>query len=55
VVFYKHALRNALIPVVTLVGLTLAFLIGGEFIIETIYNIPGVGRLLVRAAMDNAI
>ncbi|KPK75335.1 MAG: peptide ABC transporter [Phycisphaerae bacterium SM23_30] len=52
VVLYKHALRNALIPVVTLVGLTLAFLIGGEFIIETICNIPGVGRLLVRAAMN---
>jgi peptide/nickel transport system permease protein len=51
-VFYKHALRNALIPVVTLLGVTLAFLIGGEVLTETVFNIPGVGRLLVRAALD---
>lgn len=53
VVFYKHALRNALIPVVTLLGVTVAFLIGGEVLAETVFNIPGVGRLLVRAALDN--
>jgi len=53
VVFYKHALRNALIPVVTLLGVTVAFLIGGEVLTETVFNIPGVGRLLVRAALDN--
>jgi peptide/nickel transport system permease protein len=53
VVFYKHALRNALIPVVTLLGVTVAFLIGGEVLVETVFNIPGVGRLLVRAALDN--
>jgi peptide/nickel transport system permease protein len=53
VVFYKHALRNALIPVVTLVGVTLVFLIGGEVLTETVFNIPGIGRLLVRAALDN--
>jgi peptide/nickel transport system permease protein len=52
IVLYKHALRNALIPVVTLVGMALAFLIGGEVMIETVFNIPGVGRLLVRAALD---
>lgn len=52
IVLYKHALRNALIPVVTLVGMALAFLIGGEVLIETVFNIPGVGRLLVRAALD---
>jgi peptide/nickel transport system permease protein len=52
IVLYKHALRNALIPVVTLVGLTLAFLIGGEVLIETVFNIPGLGRLLVRAALE---
>ena len=51
-VLYKHALRNALIPVVTLVGMALAFLIGGEVLIETVFNIPGIGRLLVRAALD---
>jgi len=42
VVFYKHALRNALIPVVTLLGVTVAFLIGGEVLAETVFNIPGV-------------
>jgi peptide/nickel transport system permease protein len=52
IVLYKHALRNALIPVVTLVGMALAFLIGGEVLIETVFNIPGIGRLLVRAALD---
>jgi peptide/nickel transport system permease protein len=52
IVLYKHALRNALIPVVTLVGMTLTFLIGGEVLIETVFNIPGLGRLLVRAALE---
>jgi peptide/nickel transport system permease protein len=52
IVLYKHALRNALVPVVTLVGVTLTFMIGGEVLVETVFNIPGVGRLLVRAALD---
>jgi peptide/nickel transport system permease protein len=52
VVLYKHALRNALIPVVTLVGMALAFLLAGEVMVETVFNIPGVGRLLIRAALD---
>ena len=52
IVLYKHALRNALIPVVTLVGMTLTFLIGGEVMVEKICNIPGVGRLMIRAAFD---
>jgi peptide/nickel transport system permease protein len=44
-VIFKHALRNALIPIVTLVGLSLPNLIGGSFIIETIFSWPGMGRL----------
>ncbi len=44
VVIYKHALRNALIPMVTLLGLSLAFLIGGAFVIESIFGWPGMGR-----------
>jgi peptide/nickel transport system permease protein len=52
IILYKHALRNALIPVITLVGMTLTFLIGGEVLIETVFNIPGLGRLLVRAALE---
>lgn len=51
-IHYKHALRNALIPVLTLTGLELVFLIGGEVLVETVFNIPGVGRLLIRAALD---
>jgi peptide/nickel transport system permease protein len=52
IVLYKHALRNALIPVITLTGMALAFLVGGDVMIETVFNIPGLGRLLVRASMD---
>ena len=52
IVIYKHALRNTLIPIATLIGVTLAFMIGGQVLIETVFNIPGLGRLLVRAAFD---
>lgn len=45
----KHALRNALIPVVTIVGLEVGSLLGGAIIIETIFAWPGMGRLLVQA------
>jgi oligopeptide transport system permease protein len=43
----RHMIRNALIPVVTILGPTLAFLVTGSFIIETIFSIPGVGRYYV--------
>jgi peptide/nickel transport system permease protein len=46
-VITRHAVRNAVIPVVTLLGLQIAFLLGGSVIAETIFSIPGVGRLLV--------
>jgi peptide/nickel transport system permease protein len=49
VVIYKHALRNALIPVVTLVGLSVPLLFGGSLIIEEVFSYPGMGRLAVRA------
>lgn len=45
----RHAVRNAVIPVITLLGLQIAFLLGGSVIVETIFSIPGVGRLLVGA------
>jgi peptide/nickel transport system permease protein len=45
VVIFKHALRNALIPVVSVVGLSMAFLLGGTWIIEVIFAIPGTGQL----------
>lgn len=47
VVVMRHALKNALIPVVTIVGLQLPFLIGGSIILEDIFNLPGMGRLLI--------
>jgi peptide/nickel transport system permease protein len=51
VVIYKHALRNALLPVVTYVGLSFGFLIGGSAITETIFAWPGLGKYAVWAAM----
>ena len=46
---YEHALRNAVLPVVTIVGIEAAFLIGGLIVTETVFNIPGVARFLVEA------
>ncbi len=45
----RHMIRNALIPVVTILGPTLAFLVTGSFIIETIFSVPGIGRFYVSA------
>jgi oligopeptide transport system permease protein len=45
----RHMIRNALIPVVTVLGPILAFLVTGSFIIETIYSVPGVGRFYISA------
>ena len=47
VVMIKHTLRNALIPVVTMMGLQFGFLLGGSIVVETVFNWPGLGRLLV--------
>ena len=46
---YRHALRNALLPVVTVIGIEAAFLIGGLIVTETVFNMPGVARFLVEA------
>lgn len=51
VVILKHVLRNALVPIVTVVGLTLALMIGGAVVTETVFNLPGVGNLVVRAVL----
>ena len=53
VVIVHHALRNALIPVVTLVGLQAAFLLGGAVVTETMFSWPGVGRLAVGAIVSS--
>ncbi len=49
VVIYRHALRNALIPVVTILGLEIGGLIGGSIITETVFAYPGLGRLTVQS------
>lgn len=48
-VILRHALRNAFIPLMTVIGLTFAALMGGAVVTEQIFNIPGVGRLLIQA------
>ncbi|TFG44115.1 MAG: ABC transporter permease [Syntrophobacterales bacterium] len=52
VVIYKHALKNALIPLVTVAGMQFGFLLGGTVIIETVFAWPGVGRLVVQAIFN---
>ncbi|MAU13314.1 MAG: glutathione ABC transporter permease GsiC [Anaerolineaceae bacterium] len=49
IVLQRHALKNAMIPVVTLVGIEFGYLLGGAFIVEQIFAIPGIGRLLINA------
>ncbi|MCU0530851.1 MAG: ABC transporter permease [Syntrophales bacterium] len=50
-VIYRHALRNAMLPVITLLGLSVPGLIGGSVIFETIFSIPGMGQLFYMAVM----
>lgn len=51
-VVVKHALRNALIPLVTVVGLQVGILLGGNMVIETVFGWPGLGRMVVKAIFD---
>jgi peptide/nickel transport system permease protein len=48
-VLFRHALRNAFTPLLTIIGLMFAALLGGTVVTETIFNIPGMGRLLIQA------
>jgi peptide/nickel transport system permease protein len=48
-ILFKHALKNAGVPIVTIIGIGIALLIGGVVITETVFNIPGIGRLVVDA------
>lgn len=52
-VIYKHGLRAALTPVVTMFGLDLGYLLGGAFITETVFNLPGVGQYGVQSISTN--
>jgi peptide/nickel transport system permease protein len=51
VVIWRHALKNAILPVVTVIGIEFAFLIGGLVVTETVFNLPGVARFLVQAIL----
>jgi peptide/nickel transport system permease protein len=51
VVVMKHAFRNALVPVLTVIGMTLAILLSGAVVVETVFNLPGVGNLVVSAVL----
>ena len=52
VVVMRHSVKNALIPVVTMIGMQLPLLVGGSVIIENIFNLPGVGRLFLTALIE---
>jgi peptide/nickel transport system permease protein len=54
-VLYGHALRNALIPIITLLGLSLPGVVSGAVIVETLFNYPGMGLLVVQAAASDAL
>jgi peptide/nickel transport system permease protein len=49
VIVARHAMRNALLPVVTIIGLEFAFLIGGLVVTEQVFNLNGIGRLMVES------
>ena len=50
-VVWKHALKNAMIPTVTIIGVSFAVLLGGAIVVETVFNIPGLGRLIISAVL----
>ena len=52
-ILYRHALRNALIPMVTLFANTFPVLLGGSVIVETVFSYPGMGKLLYDSVLDN--
>jgi peptide/nickel transport system permease protein len=51
-IVFKHALPNAMLPTINVVALTLAWLLGGVAVIETVFNYPGIGKLMVNAITD---
>ena len=51
IVVYVHAFRNALVPVVAVIGITMTILIGGAVVTEIVFNIPGLGRLIISAIL----
>jgi peptide/nickel transport system permease protein len=54
-ILFRHALRNALIPIITLLGLSLPAIVGGALITETVFNFPGMGLLTTQAALQTDV
>lgn len=54
-ILFRHALRNALIPIVTLIGLSLPAIVGGALITETVFNFPGMGLLTTNSALNTDV
>jgi peptide/nickel transport system permease protein len=52
-IIIRHVLKNSLIPIATLIGLQVSSIISGSVIIETVFNIPGVGRMMVNALFSH--
>jgi peptide/nickel transport system permease protein len=52
-IIFRHALKNSLIPVITVLGLHLAFILGGSVIVETVFSIPGIGNLMVSSIFSH--
>jgi peptide/nickel transport system permease protein len=52
IIIVRHTIKNALIPVITEMGLQVAFIFGGSVLIETVFNIPGLGRLMTQSVMQ---
>ncbi len=50
-VLYRHVISNALLPIVTVIGFRIAFILSGTIIIETVFAIPGIGRLFVDSVL----
>ncbi|GAG77324.1 unnamed protein product, partial [marine sediment metagenome] len=53
IVIYKHAVRNAMIPVITVIGLNFGLLLAGAILTETVFSWPGIGRYVVNAVNSN--
>jgi ABC-type dipeptide/oligopeptide/nickel transport system permease component len=51
-IVYKFALKNALMPVVTLIGLQVGFLIGGVVLVEVVFSLPGIGRYAIAGSFS---
>ena len=52
VIIFKHALRNALIPVITYLGPEIAFAFCGGFVVETVFSVPGLGRYFIQSILN---